>query len=77
MLKLLPKIIQFLGYVPDIFSIHSFGEKIMTYRIVRGLSRKELANQIGIDPSTLGRYEKDQDHPKGKIKEKINYIVNF
>jgi transcriptional regulator with XRE-family HTH domain len=35
------------------------GERIRQYRYLKGSSQKELANQIGIDPGTLSRLERD------------------
>jgi transcriptional regulator with XRE-family HTH domain len=75
-LPFIPKIIEFLGYVPNLISPNSLGEKIVVYRKLLGLTQKELAKQLGIDPSTLGRWERGESKPLGKflnkIKEKIN-----
>ncbi len=72
-LAFLPKIIKFLGYVPDSCAHYkTFGEKIVAYRKFLGITQKELACYLGIDPTTLGRYEKRESMPKGKILEKIN-----
>jgi transcriptional regulator with XRE-family HTH domain len=57
-LRLLPKVISFLGYNPNLANPESLGGKVLQYRNARGMSQKELAIQIGIDPSTLSRIER-------------------
>lgn len=59
----LPKIIEFLGYVPeDLFQARTTGEKIRLHRMLHGLTRRKLAKQLGIDEATLQRLE--EDNPK-------------
>jgi len=62
-LRYLPQVIAFLEYDPFDISPTTLGERIIKYRQYKGLSQKELAKQIGIDPATLSRLERDQ----GKI----------
>jgi transcriptional regulator with XRE-family HTH domain len=56
--RFIPRIISFLGYVPSVIMGNTSGEKIKRYRYVNGLSQRELARQIGIDPGTLSRVER-------------------
>ena len=58
-IKYIPKIIEFLGYTPEIFPNKTLGQKLISYRKIRGLSQKEMALKLGVDPSTLGRMEKN------------------
>ena len=51
----IPKIIEFLGYVPDCIKPKFLEKKIVIYRQLPGITQKELAYRLGIDPSTLGR----------------------
>jgi transcriptional regulator with XRE-family HTH domain len=60
-LRFIPKIIEFLGYRPDGTKPVSLGETIRHYRQMRGISQKELARELGIDPSTLAKYEVDKN----------------
>ena len=62
-LRYLPQVITFLEYDPFDTSPANLGDRLFKYRQNKGLSQKELAKQIGIDPSTLSRLESDQ----GKI----------
>ncbi len=62
----LPKIVEFLGYIPDSLKAKTSGEKMVTSRRLLGLTQKELAHRLVIDPSTLGRWEKDKSRPSRK-----------
>ena len=75
-LYLLPKIIEFLGYDPSQSNATTLGERIKRYRIQKGLSLRKLAMELGIDPGTLARWEKGGVEPRGKLKERIELILN-
>jgi transcriptional regulator with XRE-family HTH domain len=57
-LRFVPRITEFLGYASPQPHPNTLGEQIKQYRILRGISQKELAKQIGIDPGTLSRLER-------------------
>lgn len=42
---------------------HSLPEKLKVYRRPQGLSRKELAGRLGVDESTVGRWERGRCDP--------------
>jgi len=67
-----PKIIEFLGYLPFETNGLSMGEKIVLYRKSKGISQLNFARQLGIDPSTLGRWEKG----RGKPSEKLIFLLD-
>ena len=73
----MPKIIEFLGYIPNLITPKSLGEKIVLYRKMRGLTQKELARQLGIDPGTLGKWERGESKPLGKFLSKIRGTLNI
>ena len=56
----LPMVLEFLGYDPAPIATETLGEKLLKYRRDRGITQKELAQQIGIDPTTLSRLERNQ-----------------
>lgn len=58
-LRYLPAIIEFLGYDPARSEPKTVGERLLKYRRDRGISQKDLARQIGIDPTTLSRIERN------------------
>lgn len=71
-LEFIPQIIDFLGYNPyEYIANLSLGERIIAYRQAHGLSQKALAQQLGIDPGTLGRWEKNESTP---WEEKANVL---
>ena len=65
----LPSIALFLGYSPLETSGQSLGERLRDYRRKSGLSQKKLAREIGIDPSTLSRLEKNSPRCFKKVEE--------
>jgi len=72
---LLPKVYSFLGYNPLQSNANSLGEKIKQYRIQRGLSLRKLAKQLGIDPTTLTRWEKGMREPQRALKQRLNSFL--
>lgn len=72
----LPKIYQFLGYVPGKKQTTTLGEKIIEYRKQRGLSQEQLARELEIDPGTLLEVEKERREPTRKVREKIKRFID-
>jgi transcriptional regulator with XRE-family HTH domain len=56
-IRYMPAIIDFLGYDP-LPEANSLGEQLARHRTVRGLSQKEAASELGVDPGTLARWER-------------------
>ncbi len=56
--RYMPRILEFLGYDPSPNEPKTLGEKLLKYRRDRGMTQKELARLIGIDPGTLSRLER-------------------
>ncbi|MBI3587257.1 MAG: helix-turn-helix transcriptional regulator [Ignavibacteriales bacterium] len=75
MLHLLPKLIEFLGYDPMIVKTKTVGERILQYRKSRGITQKELARQIGIDPPTLSRLGREKKGVFPHILEKVSSFL--
>jgi transcriptional regulator with XRE-family HTH domain len=59
----IPKIIEFLGYDPFEPLSESLSEKIKAYGPVHGLSQKNLAEQLGVDQTTLAGWERGEHTP--------------
>jgi DNA-binding XRE family transcriptional regulator len=71
-LYLLPRSIQFLGYDPRKKPIQkSLGQQLIEYRKTQGLSQRKLAKLLGIDPETLGRWERNEGRPERKLKIRV------
>jgi transcriptional regulator with XRE-family HTH domain len=72
-LPYLPAIIRFLGYNP-LPEGETLAGKLIRYRTSQGISQKTLAKKLGIDPSTLARWERGDREPTGlyrKVVEKL------
>ena len=74
--RFMPKIIEFLGYVPYGIKAKTLGEKILAYRKLLGLSQEMLARKLGVDPGTLARWEQGKNKPKGKHLEILDEFLS-
>jgi transcriptional regulator with XRE-family HTH domain len=54
--RLVPRLIAFLGYCPWKAPAHA-GERLRVVREALGLTQGETAARLGIDPGTLSRWE--------------------
>jgi len=71
----IPKIIEFLGRDPFEKETKNLAEKLKEYRRVNGLSQKELAAQLGIDPTTLAGWEREAYRPSKRLFEKLDEVL--
>jgi len=71
----LPNIIGFLGYQPWDGDYRTLGERIIKLRQRIGLSQKQLAIQIGVDPCTIRSWEKGKHKPTKKLLEKLKIFL--
>ena len=53
-IQYMPKIIEFLWYVPFEMQFENLGQKIRSYRQFLGLRQKDLARRSGVDADTIG-----------------------
>jgi len=60
--------------VPFESRVRTLGEKIVHYRRLLGLTQKELAKSLGIDPGTLGRWERNKGKPPDDLLQKLNAL---
>jgi len=74
-LYLIPRIIEFLGYYPEPTDPKTLGEELLQYRKSCGVSQKELARWIGIDPTTLGRVERNEGRCLPEVLRKVNEFL--
>ena len=73
-LPFLPKIVKFVGYRPAAES-GSLGEQIVSSRRLLGLRQKDLAASLGVDPSTLARWERGEREPSKKFLERLTALL--
>jgi len=62
----MPAIIRFLGYDPAPAST-VWSVRLLQARTRLGLSQRESAHRIGVDPSTLARWERGDREPTGNL----------
>ena len=72
----IPKIIEFLGKNPFEAKSENFGEKLRSYRCMKGLSQKKFAMQLGVDSTTLAGWERGEHRPIKKLLEKLISKMN-
>jgi transcriptional regulator with XRE-family HTH domain len=76
-LYLFPRITQFLGYNPfPKIENPAIIEAIKTYRLNHGLSQKKMAKLLGIDPTTLARWEKGKAAPSRQLSRRLIELIN-
>ncbi|MCW5982727.1 MAG: helix-turn-helix transcriptional regulator [Bryobacteraceae bacterium] len=65
-LRYMPAILRFLGYNP-LPEGKTLAEKLVRYRTSLGMSQKEAAQEIGVDPGTLAKWERGERQPTGEL----------
>ena len=76
LVRQVPPVITFLGYDPFTFDGKSLADELKRYRVTHGLTQKELAREIGIDPATLSRLERSVGKMFASITEKLTAFMN-
>lgn len=66
----IPAIIRFLGYDPSPEAT-TFPGRLIYSRRVRGLTQKQLATELGVNPTTVRNWENSQHEPSRKRHELI------
>ena len=74
-LRFIPRIIEFLGYEPDDTKPESLGQRIVAFRRLRGLTQKELARRLAVDPSTLAGWKRDKRQPSAKPLNRLTDLA--
>lgn len=71
----LHKVYLFLGYIPTTLNISSeLQGKLFEHRIKNGYTFNYLSEKIGLDKSTIARFEQDRKSKEGSIKKIKNYL---
>jgi transcriptional regulator with XRE-family HTH domain len=74
-IRFIAPIIEFLGYDP-LPQPKSLPERLKTYRLKLGLSQKKLAIKLGIDPSTITRWEVGLHKPANIYRKLLDQFFN-
>lgn len=69
----LPKVIQFLGYDPRP-KPSTVADRLKQHRTALGLSQEAMSKRLGVDPTTLRRWESGGREPQGEYLAKIEGI---
>ena len=70
-LRFVPRIVEFLGYVPNDSQPESLGQQIVAVRRRLGLNQRIVAEKLDVDPSTLGRWERGKGRPSRRLSERL------
>ena len=73
-LRHMPRIIAFLGYDPSPAPA-SLPERLVRFRTVRGLSQNDLARMLGVDPTTLSRWETGKKSPIPEHQKRVDDLL--
>ncbi len=73
-IRYLPNIISFLGYNPWP-KPEGFPDRLVLTRSIRGMSRVFFARLLGIDPSTLARWESGRRKPSGRHLDSLKLLL--
>ncbi len=72
----LHNVYDFLGYIPTTLNIDAttLSGKLFAHRIVYGLTYTKLAHKVGLDKSTLARFERGQVAKEETIEKIEQYL---
>jgi transcriptional regulator with XRE-family HTH domain len=67
-------VIRFLGYDPYTTK-EGLGGKIIRARRALGMTQKELAGRLGVDPSALGYWERGGRRPTRELEDRVSIFL--
>jgi len=73
--RYLKPIVGFLGYDPWP-PAEVIAERLVRYRWLRGWTQKAMAKRIGVDPSTLARWERGKREPSGDFLRRVKHVLS-
>ncbi len=73
-LKYMPALIRFLGYNPMPLA-NGWADRLVQGRTAMGLTQKEAARQLRVDPSTLARWERGEREPTGTFAARASHFL--
>jgi transcriptional regulator with XRE-family HTH domain len=72
----LPAVLAFLGYDPRPEG-QIFGERLYRARTARGLSHRDLASLIGVDESTVWKWEGGRHRPSDGLLRRLRAVLSL
>jgi transcriptional regulator with XRE-family HTH domain len=73
-LKHVPAVVEFLDYVP-FPEPATLSERLRLYRKLNGISRRELACRLGVDETTVWRWEVGRGNPSGRLSPTLGVLL--
>lgn len=64
-LSYVARIAAFLGYDP-LPPAETVAHQLVRYRTLRSITQRDMAGRLGVDPSTLARWERGEREPAGR-----------
>ena len=71
-----PGIVSFLGYCPY-QRAETFGDRLKLHRTHQGLSQRDLAKILDVDPGSLSRWESGKRQPSGRIRKLLEVFMQY
>ena len=71
----MPAIIRFLGYNP-LPEAKTLAQRLVRHRTTLGLPQKESARRLGVDPGTLGLWERGEREPLGRVLNRVQRFLD-
>ena len=68
-------VVEFLGFNP-FQNGDTMAHRLVNHRKARGMTQKEFASQIGVDPSTLARWERGERVPIGSFLQRADLVMS-
>jgi len=67
-------VVEFLGFNP-FQNGDTMAHRLVNHRKAHGMTQKDFAGQIGVDPSTLARWERGERIPIGRFATKVEDLT--
>jgi transcriptional regulator with XRE-family HTH domain len=74
-IRYMPAIIAFLGYNP-LPEVTTIGERLVRQRTTLGLTQKDAAERVGVDPSTLAKWERGERQLAGTFLVSVERFLD-
>lgn len=71
----MPDVIKFLGYIPIPVYLDTLGDKVKTYRILKGLGHKAMGEQLNVNGSTICSWEQNEFLPHKEKLLELNELL--
>jgi len=63
-------VVEFLGFNP-LLNGDTLAQRLVNHRKALGITQKVFARQLGVDPSTLARWERGEREPTGRFAARV------